>query len=208
MKRAFDIVASLIGLAIFGLILPIVAVIIKIDSKGGVFYSQWRVGINRRKEHFKIFLPERRRVFLPGKVFKIYKLRTMRIDAEEFGKPIRTIDCDPRVTRVGKILRKTHVDELPQLWNVLKGDMSLVGPRPERPLLVKFFLKNIENYRLRHKVLPGIAGLAQTKGNFYGLSVETEEEKLNYDIEYIRSSPNLIGDILILIKTLGRIKIK
>ena len=180
LKRGFDVVmASLILVATLPLIL-LGALAVRLDSPGPAFFRQTRVG-------------------LFGQPFAIYKLRSMRIDAEAAGA-VWASRNDPRVTRIGNILRKTRIDELPQLWNVLKGDMSFVGPRPERPEFVDDLARQIPFYGERHIVKPGITGWAQL--NFpYGASVEDARGKLEYDLYYVKNySPFL--DLLILIQTL------
>jgi lipopolysaccharide/colanic/teichoic acid biosynthesis glycosyltransferase len=142
------------------------AIAIKLDSAGPMLYSQERVGEN-------------------GRVFKIYKFRSMRTDAEQSGKPIWAKNGDDRITRAGRFIRKTRLDELPQLWNVMRGDMSFVGPRPERPFFVDQLAKEIPFYLQRHALKPGITGWAQVKYR-YGSTVEDAMEKLRYDLYYIK----------------------
>lgn len=164
-KRLIDILISTAGLlALFPLFL-LVAFLIKVDSPGPVIYRQIRVG-------------------LLGRRFQIFKFRSMRQDAEELGPQWAQTD-DHRISRVGKWLRKTRFDELPQLINVLKGDMSLVGPRPERPMFVQDLRKIIPYYDLRHTVRPGITGWAQVKFR-YGASTEDAHMKLQYDLYYVK----------------------
>ncbi len=189
-KRIFDFVASLIGIIIISPILTIVAICIKLDSKGKVLFLQKRVGKK-------------------GKPFNIYKFRTMVSDAEKLGKQI-TIGKDSRITRVGAFLRKYKIDELPQLFNVLKGDMSLVGPRPEVPKYVDLYT---EEERKVLEVRPGITDLASLRysdeNEILG-KVENPEEyyinvimkdKLKLNLEYIEKS-NIIFDIYLIIKTI------
>ncbi|HKX87987.1 MAG TPA: TIGR03013 family XrtA/PEP-CTERM system glycosyltransferase [Sphingopyxis sp.] len=179
-KRMFDIVASLIVL-IVGLPLIIVAgIAVVLDSRGPVFYRQPRVG-------------------LFGEPYDIVKIRSMRIDAEAAGKAVWASENDPRVTRVGRVIRTLRIDELPQTWCVLKGDMSFVGPRPERPSFVGELEKKLPYYAERHMVKPGLTGWAQI--NYpYGASVEDARVKLEYDLYYAKNySPFL--DLLILLQT-------
>ena len=178
MKRTFDLVLSLAGLALLLPLLLAVALWVKFDSHGPVLFRQERVG--RR-----------------GRRFRIFKFRTMREGSERGGDLTR--DNDARITRVGRFLRRFSVDELPQLINVLRGEMSLVGPRPERPEFVEDLQKNIPFYFIRHVVKPGITGWAQV--NFrYGSSKEDAMEKLRFDLYYIRFySPVL--DLEIVLKT-------
>jgi len=179
-KRVFDILAS-VAVLVIGLPLVIIAAIaVKLDSKGPVFYRQSRVG-------------------LYGEPYEIVKIRSMRTDAEAAGKAIWASENDPRITRVGNIIRKLRVDELPQLWCVLKGHMSFVGPRPERPSFVEELEQQLPYYAERHMVKPGLTGWAQI--NYpYGASVEDARAKLEYDLYYAKNySPFL--DLLILLQT-------
>lgn len=183
-KRVFDIAASLLGLAAFAVLFPFLAVAIKLDSPGSVFYSQDRVGINRRRRRVRADQQDRRKVLQPGRPFRIYKLRTMRNDAEASG-PQWARQGDARVTRIGRFLRKTRLDELPQLWNILKGDMSLIGPRPERLCFIHKLEKEVPFYHDRLLVKPGLTGLAQVR-NGYDDSVESVCRKVEFDRQYIR----------------------
>ncbi|MDY0110598.1 MAG: sugar transferase [Candidatus Krumholzibacteria bacterium] len=183
-KRVFDIAASLLGLAAFAVLFPFLAVAIKLDSPGSVFYSQDRVGINRRRRRVRADQQDRRKVLQPGRPFRIYKLRTMRNDAEASG-PQWASQGDARITRVGRFLRKTRLDELPQLWNILRGDMSLVGPRPERLCFIHKLEKEVPFYHDRLLVKPGLTGLAQVR-NGYDDSVESVCRKVEFDRQYIR----------------------
>ncbi|HEY8362361.1 exopolysaccharide biosynthesis polyprenyl glycosylphosphotransferase [Caldicoprobacter faecalis] len=175
-KRVMDIVLSLIGLVIAIPLMLIFGIAIKLESKGPVFYCQERVGKN-------------------GKVFMLYKLRSMYQNAEENGAKWAEKD-DPRVTKVGRIMRKTRIDELPQLFNVLKGDMSIVGPRPERPIFTYQFNEQIPGFVNRLQVKPGLTGWAQVNGG-YELG---PAEKLEYDLYYIENR-SIWMDIKIMLKT-------
>jgi sugar transferase (PEP-CTERM system associated) len=166
LKRAIDVLLASIG-AFLSLPLAILtAIAVKLDSAGPVFYGQDRVGEN-------------------GRIFTVWKFRSMRQDAEKGGTPIWAQEQDARVTRVGRIIRKTRLDELPQFWNVWRGDMSFVGPRPERPFFVEQLAQEIPFYQQRHAVKPGLTGWAQVKYQ-YGSSVEDAMEKLRYDLYYIK----------------------
>ena len=162
-KRLFDIVAALLGLALFGLPMLVVAAWIRLDSPGPVFFRQVRVGRH-------------------GKVFRIHKFRTMSVDAERRG-PQLTVGDDARVTRVGRVLRANRLDELPQFLDVLAGDMSLVGPRPERPEFVELFDAQIRRYGERHRVKAGVTGWAQVNGLRGQTSIADRAEWDNYYIE-------------------------
>lgn len=179
-KRLFDIVASSILLALTGPIIILAAILVKLDSKGPAFYRQQRVG-------------------LYGQEFWIVKLRTMRQDAEAAGKAVWAEKDDPRITRLGYWLRKLRIDELPQTWTVLKGEMSFVGPRPERRQFVEDLEQHLRYYAERHMVKPGITGWAQI--NYpYGASIEDARNKLEYDLYYAKNYTPFL-DLLILIQT-------
>jgi sugar transferase (PEP-CTERM system associated) len=165
-KRLGDIVAASFALSVSALFLPVVALLIKMDSRGAVFFSQVRVGEGERPFH-------------------IYKFRTMQEDAESETGAVWAQDGDVRITRVGKILRKLRIDEFPQFYNVLKGDMSIIGPRPERPEFVEGLKRKIPYYSERHCVKPGITGWAQIKYR-YGACEEDAYEKLRYDLYYLK----------------------
>jgi len=187
LKRMVDVIGSSIGLLILTPVFAILAVAIKVDSRGPVFYEQERIGKNRRRSRRDEFSNGtcRRRLDTFGRPFKIYKLRSMVVDAEKNTGPVWAAAADHRVTRLGKILRKTRLDETPQLWNVLRGDMSLVGPRPERPSFVVTLAQTLPEYPMRCSALPGITGLAQVKSQ-YDTSLETVNRKLQYDLYYVR----------------------
>ncbi len=185
-KRDFDVVVSLVALAIFGLMLPLLTLIIKLDSPGSVFYSQERVGLNRRRPKFAFSGEDRRKVLQPGRPFKVFKLRTMGTNAEAAGPQMAKVN-DVRVTRVGKFLRRSRLDEVPQFLNVLRGEMSLVGPRPERMVFVRQLEKDIPNYRDRLLVLPGITGLAQVI-NGYDDGLDSVRRKVELDRQYIKKA--------------------
>ncbi|MBF1166401.1 MAG: sugar transferase, partial [Dechloromonas agitata] len=141
------------------------------------------------------------RVGLNGRLFNVIKFRSMRRDAEKDGKPVWARAKDNRVTRVGQIIRKLRIDELPQLFSVLKGDMSLVGPRPERPFFVDQLTKEIPFYAVRHSVKPGVTGWAQVRYH-YGATVEDSAEKLQYDLYYVKNH-SLFLDLVVLFETVG-----
>lgn len=182
LKRTLDIVLALTGLALYAPFLPLLALVIKLDSRGPVFYRQVRVGRG-------------------GAPFTIVKLRSMQHGAEDSSGPLWAASDDPRVTRVGGILRKTRLDEVPQLLNVLRGEMSIVGPRPERPVFVDLLASEIPFYRSRLVVKPGVTGWAQVRYP-YGSSTEDALRKLQYDLYYIRHQ-SLLLDLLIMLKTFG-----
>jgi sugar transferase (PEP-CTERM system associated) len=180
-KRMFDITASLLLLLLAGPVILLTALAVKLESKGPAFYRQRRVG-------------------LYGVGFDCLKLRSMRQDAEVNGQAVWAEKDDPRITRIGRFIRKVRIDELPQCWSVLKGEMSFVGPRPERPQFVEDLEQQLPYYAERHMVKPGITGWAQI--NYpYGASIEDSRQKLEYDLYYAKNySPFL--DLLILLQTI------
>ena len=165
-KRIIDITFSIIGIILSCPLLLVAAILIKLTSKGPILFTQVRVGKD-------------------GKNFEIYKLRTMRIDAEKETGPVWAAKNDSRLIPVGKFLRKSRIDEIPQFINVLKGDMSIIGPRPERPVFVERFVKEIPDYEKRLLVKPGITGLAQV-WHKYDETLEDVKKKIRYDLLYIR----------------------
>jgi sugar transferase (PEP-CTERM system associated) len=180
-RRLISIMISLLGLILAAPLIPLIILAIRLDSPGSIFYSQTRVG-------------------KAGQVFKVYKFRTMREDAEAANGPQWARNNDPRVTRVGKFLRSSRLDEIPQLWCVLKGDMAFVGPRPERPEFIEGLSKEIPYYGVRHMVRPGLTGWAQVKYK-YGSTIKDAREKLQYDLYYIKNAS--IGlDLLIMFLTI------
>jgi exopolysaccharide biosynthesis polyprenyl glycosylphosphotransferase len=183
LKRVMDIILALIGLAIFLLMLPFIALAIKLDSSGPIFYMQERTG-------------------KAGKPFRVIKLRTMVQDAEKRSGPLWAAKGDPRITTVGRFLRKSRLDEVPQIINVLRGEMSMVGPRPERPKFVEMLSEEIPFYNTRHVIRPGVTGWAQVKYR-YGSSTYDSMVKLQYDLYYIRHR-SLLLDLLILIRTVRK----
>ncbi|MBI2816602.1 MAG: exopolysaccharide biosynthesis polyprenyl glycosylphosphotransferase [Acidobacteria bacterium] len=179
-KRVFDATCALLLLIVAAIPFAIISVLIRWDSEGPVLFRQVRVGLNGRR-------------------FVLYKFRTMRPDAEHKTGPVWATEKDDRVTRVGKYLRKFRLDELPQIFNVIRGEMSLVGPRPERPHFVELLNKHIRYYNLRHSVKPGITGWAQVLYP-YGASVQDAYEKLQYDLYYAEHM-SLALDLRILFRT-------
>lgn len=181
-KRAFDIVASALGLILLSPLFALIALQVKLSSRGPVFYSQERIG-------------------LYGLPFHIYKFRTMVTDAEEAGLPQLTRDDDPRITKIGHWLRKYRLDELPQLWNILRGDMSIVGPRPERPFFIEQIMKEAPYYCLLYKVRPGLTSWGPIRVG-YTDTTEKMIERLNCDIVYVENM-SLLLDLKILFFTTG-----
>ena len=178
-KRGMDLMLALILMVILSPLALIVSIIIKLESKGPVIFKQMRIGENMRP-------------------FKVYKFRSMRLhDPEKYSK--YTLDNDSRVTKFGKFIRKTRIDELPQLWNILKGTMSFVGPRPEWDILAKDYARQINYYNLRHLIKPGITGWAQVMFP-YGESLDDAKKKLEYDLYYLKHQ-DFILDVLVVAKT-------
>lgn len=180
-KRVFDLVVSLLIFAVALPVMLLTALCIYLEDKGPIIYRQERVGKN-------------------GRSFFVLKFRSMRSDAEKCGTPQWAAANDTRTTRVGRIIRKLRIDELPQIVNVLKGEMSMVGPRPERPYFVKQLNEKIPYYNVRHTIKPGVTGFAQVRYQ-YGSSVEDAVQKLQYDLYYVKNH-GLFLDLLILVETL------
>ncbi len=181
-KRVFDILCS--GL-LFVVALPIMilaAIAVALESRGPILYRQERVGLN-------------------GKPFNVIKFRSMRTDAEKDGKPRWAATNDDRITRVGHVIRRLRIDELPQIFNVLIGEMSLVGPRPERPFFVEQLTQQIPFFAVRHSVKPGVTGWAQVRYQ-YGATIEDAQEKLQYDLYYVKNH-TLFLDLVVLFETIG-----
>ena len=203
LKPLWERPLSLLMLLLSLPVLFLASIIIRLESSGAAFYLQTRIGINRRRRKGDAPLSgaERRQTDLGGRPFLIYKLRSMRNNAEqETGAAWSTGDSDPRITRFGYYIRKTHLDELPQLYNVLRGDMSLIGPRPERPDFIVQLARLIDGYAERLQVPPGITGLSQVRKEF-DQSLEDVKEKVQYDREYIRNA-SLLLDMKIVLKTI------
>ena len=188
-KRVFDVVAAVCGLILSLPLTMISAIVVKLESpRDPVLYHQERVGLN-------------------GETFTIHKFRTMRSDAEAKTGPVWSAgDHDPRITRVGRFMRKTRLDEIPQLWNVLRGDMSLIGPRPERPAFVEKLTQQIPFYGQRHVVKPGVTGWAQVRYS-YGASVEDAIEKMQYDLYYVKHM-SLMFDLMIALETIKTVVLR
>lgn len=181
-KRVFDVFCAMVLLLLALPLMVVTAVLIRLESPGGIFYRQERVGLN-------------------GRGFDVIKFRSMRNDAEKDGRPVWATTNDARVTRVGAVIRKLRIDELPQLINVLRGDMSLVGPRPERPFFVDQLTQEIPFYALRHSIKPGVTGWAQVRYP-YGATVEDSQQKLQYDLYYVKNH-TLFLDLVVLMETVG-----
>lgn len=181
-KRVFDIVFALALIVLTLPIMLVTAVLVLLESRGPIFYIQERVGLN-------------------GRLFNVVKFRSMRTDAEKDGQPRWASASDDRVTRVGRVIRKVRIDELPQLFNVLGGSMSLVGPRPERPYFVDQLTKKIPYFAVRQSIKPGVTGWAQVRYR-YGASVDDAAEKLQYDLYYVKNH-SLLLDLVVIFETVG-----
>jgi lipopolysaccharide/colanic/teichoic acid biosynthesis glycosyltransferase len=197
-RRLLNVSVATLGIVVAAPIMVVVAVIVKLTSRGPVVYTQTRVGLDQRtpgagSEN------RRRAKDIGGKPFLIYKFRTMQVDAEATTGAVWATPADPRLTPVGGFLRQYRLDELPQLFNVLKGDMNIVGPRPERPQLFETLKGNVDYYQLRQRAKPGITGLAQISQQYDGC-LEDVRRKVQYDLEYLRRR-SLAQDIKIMVKT-------
>jgi lipopolysaccharide/colanic/teichoic acid biosynthesis glycosyltransferase len=182
-RRVLNVVVAVIGLLVAAPVMAVVALLVKLTSRGPIFYRQTRVGLDRRDQRVPA-VHSRRRHDMGGSPFLIWKFRTMytrphTVDAEVWASP-----DDPRVTPLGRILRKYRLDELPQLWNVLQGDMNIVGPRPEQPTIFVNMRKQIEHYEMRQRVRPGITGWAQINHS-YDRCLDDVKRKVQLDLEYL-----------------------
>lgn len=196
-RRALNVSIAILALLLALPLMAIIAVLIKLTSRGPVLFTQRRIGLDRRA-------PDnaggnwRRHSDFGGQTFTMYKFRTMRANGDS-APQVWALRDDPRVTAVGSVLRKFRLDELPQLWNVLMGDMNVVGPRPEQPAIFAFLREQINEYPRRQRVLPGITGWAQINRS-YDSSVDDVREKLTYDLEYI-SQCSALEDLKIMCLT-------
>lgn len=197
LSRALNVAIALVAMIILSPLYFLVALAVRLSSPGPIIYSQVRVGLDRR---FRRGLGhERRAVDHGGKPFMMYKFRSMRVDAEKNGQAVWAMKQDPRVTLVGRVLRKTRLDELPQLYNVLRGDMNIVGPRPERPTIFADLRAAIPEYPMRQRVKPGITGWAQINQS-YDACVDDVRRKVKYDLEYVQRQ-GLVEDLRIMSMT-------
>lgn len=199
LRRAINIVVALLGIVITAPLMLVVALLVKLDSKGPAIYNQSRVGLDRRDRSPPDSDDRRRNADLGGRIFTMYKFRTMTAGHRQASQTWAAKD-DARVTRIGHYLRATRIDELPQLFNVLKGDMNIVGPRPEQPEIFAELRKEVSEYPERQKVLPGITGLAQVNLG-YDTSIEDVRRKVELDLEYINRR-SAIEDLTIMARTM------
>ena len=196
--RAVNVTIAFIGLVASFPVMVVVALLVKLTSNGPVLYSQTRVGVDRR---YKRGATDDRRVYdQGGKPFKMYKFRSMVVNSEADGHAVWAQPEDPRATAIGRVLRQTRLDELPQLYNVIRGDMNIVGPRPERPTIFAELRQNIPHYHMRQRVRPGITGWAQVNQP-YDADIDDVRRKVSYDLEYIRRQ-SVREDLRIMLMTI------
>ena len=205
LNRAVNLTIGLIALIVMSPLFVLVAIAIKLTSRGPIFYTQTRVGIDRRGRR-ELAIRERRLQDLGGAAFTIYKFRSMYVNAEGKSGAVWATVNDPRVTPLGRFMRKFRIDEWPQAINVVKGDMNIVGPRPERPSIVARLREDIREYPQRQRVKPGITGLAQINQN-YDSCLDDVRTKVKYDLEYIRTQ-SLGQDLAIMVKTVPTMVLK
>ena len=196
--RVVNVVVAAVALVLLLPLILLVAIAIKLTSRGPVFYRQTRVGLDRRYRHASA--SDRRQHNHGGKLFEMYKFRTMRVDAEIDGRAVWAQRQDPRVTTIGRSLRRSRLNEVPQLYNVLRGEMNIVGPRPERPTIFATLRADIPEYHMRQRVKPGITGWAQINQP-YDACVDDVRRKVRYDLEYLRRQ-SVVEDLRIMSMTL------
>lgn len=194
-----------LALVVTAPVMILIAIAVKVTSRGPILYAQTRVGLDRRWRS-TLALRERRLEDLGGQVFTIYKFRTMRVDAERGSGAVWAQENDPRVTKLGKVMRILRLDELPQFWNVVLGDMNIVGPRPERPSIVSRLREDIPEYQCRHRVKPGITGLAQINQN-YDACIDDVRSKVGWDLRYITEQGFWL-DLKIMLRTVPSVLLK
>ena len=197
-RRLLNVAVATIGIILAAPLMLVLAILVKLTSRGPVIYTQIRVGLDQRTPGVGSD-NHRRTKDIGGKPFRIYKFRTMTVDAEAKSGAVWATPSDPRLTPVGGFLRQYRLDELPQLFNVLKGEMNIVGPRPERPQLFESLRTNVENYHYRQRAKPGITGLAQIHQK-YDECLNDVRRKVEYDLMYLRRR-SLAEDIKIMVKT-------
>jgi lipopolysaccharide/colanic/teichoic acid biosynthesis glycosyltransferase len=200
MRRVVNVSVAAVSLTVAVPVMLLTALAVRLDSPGPIVYTQVRVGLDRRRRRGTTTSRERRVEDIGGRPFTIYKFRSMRVDAEVGGTAVWAAKGDPRVTTLGRILRASRLDELPQLVNVLKGDMNIVGPRPERPQIFARLREDIAHYQVRQRARPGITGLAQIN-QAYDTCLDDVRKKVQYDLEYVRDS-SVWDDLVIMTKTI------
>jgi lipopolysaccharide/colanic/teichoic acid biosynthesis glycosyltransferase len=199
LDRVVNVAIALIGLILATPVMLVFAALVKLTSPGPIFYSQARVGLDRRRSGIAPNPYDRRARDLGGRPFMIFKLRTMQTGAEKPNGAVWATRGDPRVTSVGRIMRKYRIDELPQLMNVMRGEMNIVGPRPERPFIFSRLCDDITEYPLRQRARPGITGWAQVNHS-YDTSVDDVRLKVRYDLEYLQRQ-GVAEDLMIMART-------
>jgi len=199
LDRAMNIIIASVALVLVSPVMVLFAILVKLTSNGPIFYRQPRVGIDRRRSRDGLAMYDRRTRDLGGLPFMIYKFRTMFVGAEAPHGAVWATKGDPRVTRIGGVMRKLRVDELPQLFNVIAGDMNIVGPRPERPSIFSRLRVDIADYPLRQRARPGITGWAQINQS-YDTSLDDVRRKVLYDLEYLERQ-GMRQDLMIMAKT-------
>lgn len=198
-NRALNVAIAVIAVVILAPVMLLIAIAVKLTSPGPVFYIQTRVGMDRRRRDATALF-DRRRVDVGGRQFNIIKFRSMRADAEKGTGAVWATQNDPRITSIGHFMRKTRLDELPQLFNVIRGDMNIVGPRPERPSIFAQLRQNIQEYPLRQRARPGITGWAQIN-QAYDSSIDDVRSKVQFDLEYLERQ-SVMEDLKIMARTL------
>ena len=198
-RRLLNFSLALLALIIAAPVMLVVAILVRLTSRGPAIYTQTRVGLDRRSGG-PDRVNRRRREDVGGKPFRIYKFRTMTVNAEHGSGAIWAQANDPRVTWIGRYLRQYRLDELPQLYNVLRGEMNIVGPRPERPTIFAQLREHIDEYQLRQRAKPGITGLAQIN-HHYDRCIEDVKTKVSYDLQYIERQ-GVLEDIKIMLQTI------
>ena len=198
-NRAMNVTIAVLAIILLAPIMLLVALMVKLTSRGPVLYFQTRVGMDRRRRPVTAVF-DRRGSDVGGRAFQIIKFRSMRVDAEQGTGAVWATKNDPRVTPVGRFLRKTRLDEVPQLFNVIKGDMNIVGPRPERPSIFAELRQNIQEYPLRQQARPGLTGWAQIN-RAYDASLDDVRAKVRFDLEYLQRQ-SFLEDIKIMARTL------
>ncbi|MEZ4456863.1 MAG: sugar transferase [Gemmatimonadales bacterium] len=198
--RVLNVAVALLGLVLAAPLMLLIAAVIKLTSRGPIFYTQTRIGLDTRTRDVPHEIARRRVRNYGGRPFTIIKFRTMRVDAEAHSGAVWASQDDPRVTGIGKFLRQYRLDELPQLFNVIRGDMNVVGPRPERPAIFAKLREEVPHYHLRQRALPGITGHAQINQEC-DTSVESVRTKVAYDLEYIERR-GLLEDLKIMLRTI------
>ena len=198
LSRAVNVTIAAFAIVCLAPVFALIALAVKLSSRGPVFYSQVRVGVDRRYKQKSTY--DRRGYDHGGKPFMMFKFRTMQVDAEADGRAVWAAKSDPRVTFIGNLLRRTRLDELPQLINVVLGDMNIVGPRPERPTIFADLRQNIPQYPMRQRVKPGITGWAQIN-QAYDACVDDVRRKVEFDLEYMRRQ-SIAHDLRIMTMTL------